>query len=77
MARLAGFMLLAIADVARCRRWRAVLWLSLSVAMKPLALVPVLLVMAIDRPMTGSRVIHEDRRYSAEGPSVKHSQTFI
>lgn len=49
---MAGFMLLAIADMARCRWWRAVLWLSLGVAMKPLAIVLVLLVMAIDRPMT-------------------------
>lgn len=49
---MAGFMLLAVADMARCRWWRAVLWLSLSVAMKPLAIVLVLLVMAIDRPMT-------------------------
>jgi hypothetical protein len=49
---MTGFMLLAIVDIARCRWWRAVLWLSLSVAMKPLSLVLVLLVMAIDRPMT-------------------------
>jgi len=49
---MTGFMLLAIADIARCRWWRAVLWLSLSVAVKPLAIVLVLLVMAIDRPMT-------------------------
>lgn len=49
---MAGFMLLAVADIARCRWWRAVLWLSLSVAMKPLSIVLVLLVMAIDRPMT-------------------------
>ena len=49
---MAGFMLLAIADIARCRWWRAVLWLSLSVAMKPLAIVLVLLVLAIDRPLS-------------------------
>ncbi len=49
---MAGFMLLAVADIARCRWWRAVLWLSLGVAMKPLAIVLVLLVIAIDRPMT-------------------------
>ena len=49
---MTGFMLLAIADMARCRWWRAVLWLSLSVAMKPLSIVLVLLVMATDRPMT-------------------------
>ena len=49
---MAGFMLLAVADIARCRWWRAVLWLSLSVAIKPLAIVLVLLIMAIDRPMT-------------------------
>ncbi len=54
---MAGFMLLAIADIARCRWWRAVLWLSLSVAMKPLAIVLVLLVMAIDRPMTWRLVL--------------------
>ena len=54
---MAGFMLLAIADMARCRWWRAVLWLSLSVAMKPLAIVLVLLVMAIDRPMTWRLVL--------------------
>ena len=49
---MAGFMLLAVSDIARCRWWRAVLWLSLSVAVKPLAIVLVLLIMAIDRPMT-------------------------
>src|SRR3990170_6126093 len=49
---MAGFMLLAVTDIARCRWWRAVLWLSLSVAIKPLAIVLVLLIMAIDRPMT-------------------------
>lgn len=49
---MAGLMLLAVADIARCRWWRAVIWLSFSVAVKPLAIVLVLLVMAVDRPMT-------------------------
>ncbi len=49
---LTGLMLLSIVDVARGRWWRATLWLSLGVAVKPLAIVLVLLVMAIERPMT-------------------------
>lgn len=49
---IAGLMLLAITDVARCRWWRATLWLALGVAVKPLTIVLVLLIMAIDRPMT-------------------------
>jgi alpha-1,2-mannosyltransferase len=49
---LTGLMLLSIVDIARCRWWRATLWLALGVAVKPLAIVLVLLVMAIDRPMT-------------------------
>ncbi|HSQ78179.1 MAG TPA: glycosyltransferase 87 family protein, partial [Nitrospirota bacterium] len=39
-------------DVARSRWWRATLWLSLGVAVKPLAIVLVLLIMVIYRPMT-------------------------
>ena len=38
--------------MAHCRWWRATLWLALGVAVKPLAIVLVLLVMAIERPMT-------------------------
>jgi hypothetical protein len=49
---MTGLMLLAVVDVAHRRWWRATLWLALSVSLKPLALVLVLLVMAIDRPMT-------------------------
>lgn len=49
---LTGLMLLAVVDVARSRWWRATLWLSLGVAVKPLAIVLVLLIMAIYRPMT-------------------------
>ncbi len=49
---LTGLMLLSIVAVARSRWWRATLWLSLGVAVKPLAIVLVLLIMAIDRPMT-------------------------
>ncbi len=49
---LTGLMLLAVVDVARSRWWRATLWLSLGLALKPLMIVLVLLVMAIDRPMT-------------------------
>jgi len=45
-------MLLAVVDVARNRWWRATLWLSLGVAVKPLAIVLVLLIMATYRPMT-------------------------
>jgi alpha-1,2-mannosyltransferase len=49
---MAGFMLLAVVDVARSRWWRAALWLALAVAVKPLAIVLVLLIAAVDRPMT-------------------------
>lgn len=49
---MTAMMLLAVIDVARCRWWRATLWLVLGVAFKPLAIVLVLLIMAIDRPMT-------------------------
>lgn len=49
---MTGFMLLAVVDAARNRWWRATLWLALSVAVKPLAIVLVLLISATDRPMT-------------------------
>jgi alpha-1,2-mannosyltransferase len=49
---MTGFMLLAVADAARNRWWRATLWLALGVAIKPLAIVLVLLIAAIDRPAT-------------------------
>jgi len=49
---MTGFMLLAVVDSARSRWWRATLWLALGVAIKPLALVLVLLIAVIDRPMT-------------------------
>jgi hypothetical protein len=49
---MTGFMLLAVVDAARSRWWRATLWLALGVAIKPLAIVLVLLIAAIDRPMT-------------------------
>ncbi len=49
---MTGLMLLAVTDVAGSRWWRAALWLSLAVAIKPLAIVLVLLIIAIDRPMT-------------------------
>ncbi len=49
---MTGLMLLAVNDVAGSRWWRATLWLSLGVAIKPLIIVLVLLVMAIYWPMT-------------------------
>ena len=49
---LTGLMLLAVVDVAGGRWWRATLWLSLGISVKPLMIVLVLLIMAIDRPMT-------------------------
>jgi hypothetical protein len=49
---MTGLMLLAVVDIARSRWWRAVLWLSLGVAVKPLVVVLALLVMAIDRPLS-------------------------
>jgi alpha-1,2-mannosyltransferase len=48
---MTGLMLLAVVDLARERWWRSALWLSLSVAVKPIAIVLPLLVMALDRPM--------------------------
>jgi hypothetical protein len=49
---LTGLMLLAVVDVAQQRWWRATLWLSLGISIKPLMIVLVLLIMAIDRPMS-------------------------
>lgn len=49
---MTGLMLLALVDIHGSRWWRAVLWLSLGVVVKPLIIVLVLLIMAVDRPMT-------------------------
>lgn len=49
---LTGLMLLAVADVAGRQWWRATLWLTLGVALKPLMIVLVLLLMALERPLT-------------------------
>jgi alpha-1,2-mannosyltransferase len=49
---MTGLMLLAVTDIARERRWRAALWISLGIAVKPLVIVLALLVMAIDRPLS-------------------------
>jgi hypothetical protein len=49
---MTGFMLLAVTDAARNSWWRATMWLALGVAIKPLAIVLVLLIAAIDRPAT-------------------------
>jgi hypothetical protein len=49
---MTGLMLLAVGDVYRSRWWRATLWLSLGLALKPLIIVLVLLIMAIERSMT-------------------------
>ncbi len=54
---MAAFMLLAMADLARERRWRSTLWLCLAVSIKPLAVVLVLLVMAVDRQMLWRLVV--------------------
>jgi len=49
---MTGFMLMAVGDVASSRWWRATLWLSLGLVIKPLIIVLVLLVMAIEWPLT-------------------------
>ncbi|MDH4164634.1 MAG: DUF2029 domain-containing protein [Nitrospirota bacterium] len=49
---MAGLMMFAVADISREKWWRATLWLMLSVAFKPLSIVLILLVAAIDRPMS-------------------------
>lgn len=49
---MAALMLLGVADVARSRRWLAVLWLCLAVSIKPLAIVLILLIIAVDRAMS-------------------------
>ncbi len=49
---MAGLMMFAVADISRERWWRATLWLMLSVAFKPLSIVLILLVAAIDRKMS-------------------------
>jgi hypothetical protein len=48
---MTGLMLLSAHDIAVGRWWRATVWLLLSVAVKPLAIVLVLLFMAIERPL--------------------------
>jgi hypothetical protein len=49
---MTGFMLLAVANLGRERWWRSTLWLSLAVAVKPLAVVLLLLVGAGERRMS-------------------------
>lgn len=49
---MAALMIFALADISREKWWRATLWLMLSAAFKPLSIVLILLVAAIDRPMT-------------------------
>lgn len=49
---MTAMMLLAVVDIGQSRWWRAALWLSLSIAFKPLSIVFALLVMALYRPMT-------------------------
>jgi hypothetical protein len=49
---LTGLMLLAVVAAAEQRWWRVVLWLSLGISVKPLMIVLVLLLMAIDRPLS-------------------------
>jgi alpha-1,2-mannosyltransferase len=46
---MSGLMMLACVDLAECRRGRAVLWASLAVAFKPLAIVMLLLAPFLDR----------------------------
>lgn len=48
---MTGLMLFSIVDVAKGRWWRATLWLALGVAVKPLAIVLMLLIAAVERPM--------------------------
>jgi len=48
---LTGLMLLAVVAAAEQSWWRVVLWLSLGISVKPLMIVLVLLLMAIDRPL--------------------------
>ena len=49
---LTGLMLLSVVAVSQRRWWRATLWLSLGLCVKPLMIVLILLIMAIDRPMS-------------------------
>ena len=49
---ITGLMLLAVADIEQGRLWRATVWLSLGIAIKPLVVVLALLVMATDRRMS-------------------------
>lgn len=48
---MTGLMLFAVVDLTHNRWWRAAGWLSITIALKPIALPLVLLVMAIDRPV--------------------------
>lgn len=59
---MTAFMLLAAVDLAHTgsggpRRWRATLWLSLSLAFKPLSLAMLLVVAALDRRMAWRLVL--------------------
>jgi hypothetical protein len=49
---MTGFMLLAVAALGRGRRWWPALWLALAVSVKPLAIVLVLLISAVEWDMT-------------------------
>ena len=50
-------MILGLVDLGEGRRWRAAGWLSLSLALKPLALVLILLLAALDRRMAGRLLV--------------------
>ena len=52
-AAMAGWIFLGAADLAERRFDRAALWLCLAVALKPLALVPLLLFGAVSPPLRG------------------------
>jgi alpha-1,2-mannosyltransferase len=49
---LTGLMLLAVVAAAEQRWWKATLWLSLGISVKPLMIVLMLLLVAIDRPLS-------------------------
>lgn len=48
---MSGMMMLGVAEMSQSRWWRATLWLSLGMALKPLIIVLVLLAWGLERPL--------------------------
>jgi Glycosyltransferase family 87 len=54
---MTGLMMLAVADLANSRWWKATLWLSLGLVFKPLIVVFALLTLALHPPLRGRLIL--------------------